>query len=724
MFLRPQERQIPRRKRLQYETLCKRNLFAGDVFISEDFQDQSADGFAPIFSNTVSNGIVEVADGEYAYQSVFDSNETQTLLGNKFGATDGVELSYRVKFPDGIPRNSSEAHDFIAVKLSRLVAPDGTDVEHNLQNELSVFRNPDGSSYYQLLFFAEKNGTADRVDIDFSPDQWIDIRYRVTFNSPGLADGSLVVWVNGVEEVRRNEMVWADAVTDRPDSFWVGGPLTMRGIDPASPMRRQLDDIKLVTNPSSTETPPLAEWTAVQRDRYEDGRTISELLLEGTDRDDSVALNGTSTSLTVTDGVRELMFAGVDRVLVDLGEGDDFLDVERSLAGVIGTISNTESIDFVIGQLPDPSDPSRFDVNGDGHVTPLDALHVVNAINRNDNPQNIDSEFNWLADVSRDGFISAKDALQVINFLNTQVSVPVSSPDVVEYTSFQGETVSRYAYEGKHVTLLAKSPNLAVKDIDGLIAEIDRGYEVYAQTTGLEPSDYGLSVGKTIIAQVDQTCGAGCGYLGVRGIEVDTEFFDVAVEEFASSGTPDHLFFYELGRNFWFYQSKLEFNDLRSDHESRGSGDFMVNGFPILMERAISEFLEIPFSGPPEGAGTPASQASMARWLDTYTSDPEMNFDSVFLDFEGSLYNDPLTVAGNIGTMDYFSEIMLDLAREYGELEFLKRFWQEVGKRPDLTDVDSAISNLVDAASIAAGEDLHDRFINKYKWNTIRYTSR
>lgn len=241
------------RLRLSIEKLCSRQLLAAEVLIFEDFQDQSVDGLGPVYSNSFSTGIVEVDEGEYVYESTFDRNETGTIFGSKFGAADSVELSFRLRMPDGIPRTSAEAHDFVGVKLSRLIAPQGTPSGHNMQNELLAFRNPDGSTYYQLLFYAEKNETADRVEINLDPSEWIDIRYRVTFNTPGLADGSMDVWVNGTQEVNRSGMVWADTATDRPESFWVGGPITMSGVDPATPMRRQLDDIRLVVGSPSAE---------------------------------------------------------------------------------------------------------------------------------------------------------------------------------------------------------------------------------------------------------------------------------------------------------------------------------------------------------------------------------------------------------------------------------------------------------------------------------------
>ncbi|MEM1228716.1 MAG: PA14 domain-containing protein [Planctomycetota bacterium] len=741
----------PHRNRpLLLEKLQGRNLFAADTFLFEDFQDQSVDGFDPILSNAASEGVVEVAPGEFAFESVFERTETQTLLGTRFGEVDSVEISFSFRLPDGVPLRMLPEHSFVGLKLSRLIAPEGSPSSHNMQNELSVYQNDDGSQRYEIMFFAEQNKTAEFVQVELVPSEWTTVRYQVFFNEPGQSDGRLKAWINGEQVVDQEGMTWAQTKDHRPINFWVGGNISFSGVDPAMPFRRQLDDIKVRTNLEQDEPPTEdpRELVDAYVDYAFDGEACRrQLNVVGTESGDKVFIHSEGDRVMVSAGDYESVFEMVDRIYVDLSEGGDRLVVEPDLAEKIVRIIRTEDVSFepdlwgftktdssstelsnrdddASGLKLDEheqSETSRFDVNGDGAVTALDALQVINAINDRWADE-VDSAL--LHDVSADGVVSALDALQIINFLAENISDEGSAPQVVDYVSFQGDRYQLYVYEGEHVRLLADSPDLDEKNIAGLISEIDRGYEVYMNVTGREPVDNDTSIGKIDIARVETTCGAGCGYLGIRGIEIDDWFFDEAVDEFAESGKPDHLFFYEMGRNFWFYQSKLEFNNLRDDTSNRGSGDFVVNGFPILMERAISEFLDIEFSGPTDGAGTQAFRDSNARWLEQYINDPSANFETVFLDFEGSLYNDPQTRGGNMGTMDFFAEIMLDVARDYGGLEFLKRFWHEVAQRPDMTDVHSAISNLVDSASIAAGEDLHDRFINKYKWNTIDYARR
>lgn len=86
--------------------------------------------------------------------------------------------------------------------------------------------------------------------------------------------------------------------------------------------------------------------------------------------------------------------------------------------------------------------PSRLDVNLDGHITPLDALIVINAINDQIAVGIDDGSLPLLAnsirlDVSRDGKLTAVDALIVINRLNGR-TVP-SPDDFAPISSAEGE---------------------------------------------------------------------------------------------------------------------------------------------------------------------------------------------------------------------------------------------------------------------------------------------
>ncbi|WP_209331282.1 hypothetical protein [Lunatimonas salinarum] len=77
-----------------------------------------------------------------------------------------------------------------------------------------------------------------------------------------------------------------------------------------------------------------------------------------------------------------------------------------------------------------------------------------------------------------------------------------------------------------------------------------------------------MKIDRLPVAIVPSTCGSGCGRLGRKGIEITEEKFKRIYNQFVQHGDYDHLFFYELGRNFWFYEPsdiKLqEMDDIRT----------------------------------------------------------------------------------------------------------------------------------------------------------------
>jgi hypothetical protein len=88
-------------------------------------------------------------------------------------------------------------------------------------------------------------------------------------------------------------------------------------------------------------------------------------------------------------------------------------DVESQSEGgrrlAISSLLTAPAVDLLLGA----ADDRLYDVNGDGYVSPLDALLVVHGVN-----QFVVSD-NSRLDINRDGWISPLDALLVVNRLNT-----------------------------------------------------------------------------------------------------------------------------------------------------------------------------------------------------------------------------------------------------------------------------------------------------------------
>ncbi len=103
------------------------------------------------------------------------------------------------------------------------------------------------------------------------------------------------------------------------------------------------------------------------------------------------------------------------------------------------TFDTTTRVTVARWQNPGISVNARFDVSNDQFVTPLDALLIINDLNKSGGRQlpsgtNATEKPPPYFDVSGDGFLSAINALLVIDFLNQQVAggegeTPVASSE-------------------------------------------------------------------------------------------------------------------------------------------------------------------------------------------------------------------------------------------------------------------------------------------------------
>jgi hypothetical protein len=283
----------------------------------------------------------------------------------------------------------------------------------------------------------------------------------------------------------------------------------------------------------------------------------------------------------------------------------------------------------------------------------------------------------------------------------------------VDYVDYGGTPHALTPWEGKHLVFLTQRTDLDPSVMQRVLAVYDAGYELYMAATGREPAPNPLRQvhHKNTVAEVDKTCGAGCGQVGSSGIELSHDAFKYLYAA-AGRGHVDHLVLYELGRNFWFFQSKLEFNAYVSKKPGgRGSGDAMLHGYPILMSTVFLQ--ELKATAEINGASFDALREEQVAWFAKYAADPRQTFWTLFSDYDASLVTLP---SGNrIGTMNFFSMMVFHLAQQHGGTGFVLRFWQAMGRMPDIASAQDALDNFYVAASEAAGQDLRADFARVLK---------
>lgn len=156
----------------------------------------------------------------------------------------------------------------------------------------------------------------------------------------------------------------------------------------------------------------------------------------------------------------------------------------------------------------------------------------------------------------------------------------------IQYTDFYGNKKNLIFIESKEILLFYPDKEYNRDELKSLLHTYDTAYLFAARISGQHPgmdSSYGE---KLPIAVVPATCGPGCGKLGMKGIEFTEVKFERIFQLFVESDLHDHLYFYELGRNFWFYEKSLTLNGHSENANIR-------TGFAIFLRNVLIHELGI-----------------------------------------------------------------------------------------------------------------------------------
>jgi serralysin len=275
-------------------------------------------------------------------------------------------------------------------------------------------------------------------------------------------------------------------------------------------------------------------------------------------------------------------------------------------------------------------------------------------------------------------------------------------PAPVDYTTFEGKKVELFAWRGKHMAFLTKREDLDTKLMAELCTTFDKIYVFYHESTGRLPAKMKELDGLLSVAEVDQTCGAACGYLGATGIELTPGVFVQLYSGFETGGTIDQAPPYEFGRNFWFYSPQLAYKQPVSDRS-------VVTGYAVFMRMVALDAAKAKL-GPFRDKSGPEFRKIMESLVDLYEADKSQTWENT-LKVDAAPKN-PLGLNGT----DLFASFCLRLARDHGGAEFVKRLWHAAGKRPAAATTEDALDNFVIAASIAARKDLGAQFSDTWRW--------
>ena len=274
------------------------------------------------------------------------------------------------------------------------------------------------------------------------------------------------------------------------------------------------------------------------------------------------------------------------------------------------------------------------------------------------------------------------------------------TPQSTSYTSFYGDRYTLYPYKGENIALLVKSPAYDGMTIYKIVDTIDAAYEYYALATGREPILYYKYDGLASIAQVADTCGSGCGYLGYTGIEIMDPYFEDLYYGVLNNNQYDQIVFYELGRNFWFYESKIEYkgSDLTWS---------ITTGYAVFMRFMSMDYAGAE-GGPFHSYEFSEFESEVRGLFDKYMADPSFNWNNTLRAGVA-----PSNYMG-LGSTDLFASFLFKLTDIFGE-SFIRHLWKEVGNRPNASTTQDAVDNFILAASAVENKNLTGLF-ESWRW--------
>ncbi len=286
---------------------------------------------------------------------------------------------------------------------------------------------------------------------------------------------------------------------------------------------------------------------------------------------------------------------------------------------------------------------------------------------------------------------------------------PVECNDIVIYPERWAESNTStmlFPWHGEEIVFLTTRDDLDRDVMARLLMRLEAGWRLYADLTGQRPGRHKHLDGKPTMVAVpnaEYTCGYGCGYVGVTGIEY-AGFYDHDIERLKSNPRAmPHYYFYEMGRNFYVF----------GDRHS-----LFVTGYAVFMRYVCMDVLRCEDPDIETRCGIEAAEKRFAEsdmsFLEGFTTVAGLDEKAPRLKNE----KDEPIVPSDQPVM--YASAMLKLRRECGGDAWLKRFFAQLAACPEIKpeNEDAALRQCLSwlvSASCAARKDLSPLFADRWR---------
>jgi hypothetical protein len=286
-------------------------------------------------------------------------------------------------------------------------------------------------------------------------------------------------------------------------------------------------------------------------------------------------------------------------------------------------------------------------------------------------------------DLTRRSFIGAAAAFAVVGPALAQSS----RPPLVAYQTFNKNQLQLRPFVGRNVALLlAPARQPAQIAIERVLSAADRGWDWYKDMFGRAPTPYWQHEGKATIAEVPDTCGAGCGQTGFTGIEMLPTYADLLLDQ-AVHDRYNQLIFYEFGRNFFFFREPL------------GQLSALITGFAHVNRFYCMDAIGV--IGGPWGDGLDwevSRHDVLVDLLDRYVADPELTWRNTIAEYKAP--ENPRKWDGAA----FAASLYYKIRRDHGSAGY-RRFWKLMAGAPRAETPQESVERFVQIARAATGED-------------------
>lgn len=200
------------------------------------------------------------------------------------------------------------------------------------------------------------------------------------------------------------------------------------------------------------------------------------------------------------------------------------------------------------------------------------------------------------------------------------------------------------------------------------------------------------------VAFVKKTCGIGCGKLGGPGIEIEISKLRSILNSYYKEKNFDSLLYYELGRNFWFYDNQLSYNSDTSP---------LRDGFAIFMRAVCIEKLNFHHDSI-NGISCYEYIDDLKNWY--FSQKVEMN-SNTYISFCTTLGSYQMS-----NNNKSWASIFYNLYCEFGN-DWLYKFWKEIYLLQETQGYLDIYQNVYLASCVATNNNLELYFTKKLNWS-------